>query len=89
MPGSESITTPSAADLTDLVVGLRNADTKVIFTETTQSEDLARTVAAELGHDVAIVQLYSGGLGPVGSRAETCVGMLVVNAELIATALAG
>jgi hypothetical protein len=40
-----------------------------------------------LGHDVAVVRLHTAGLGPAGTPAETYVGMLVENAELIVAGL--
>jgi zinc/manganese transport system substrate-binding protein len=87
IPGGTTAGSPSAADLADLVEEVRDAGVTAIFAETTQPDALARAVAAELGNDVAVIALYSGGLGPVGSPAATYVGMLVVNAELIAAGL--
>jgi zinc/manganese transport system substrate-binding protein len=89
IPGGTTVGSPSAADLADLVEALHDTGLTAVFAETTQSDDLARAVAAELGHNVAVISLYSGGLGPIGSPAETYVGMLVVNAESIVTGLAG
>jgi zinc/manganese transport system substrate-binding protein len=88
IPGGSTVGSPSAADLSDLVATLRDTGVTAIFAETTQSDSLAQAVAAELGRNVAVISLYSGGLGPTGSPADTYTGMLVVNAELIVAGLA-
>ena len=40
-----------------------------------------------LGFTVAVVELYTGSLGEPGSGADTLIGMLLVDAERIASAL--
>ena len=57
-----------------------------IFTETTSPGDLAAALADEVG-DVGVVELYAESLGERGSGAETYVGMMRTNAELIAEGL--
>ena len=61
----------------------------MIFAETTQPTRLAELVAAEVGDDIQVVSLYTESLGEPGSGAETLVGMLLTNAELITEALGG
>ena len=58
-----------------------------IFAEMTGSSALASAVAAEVGHEVEVVELYTGSLGEPGSGADTLVRMMLTNAELIAEAL--
>ena len=48
-----------------------------VFSETTVSDKLAQTVAAELEgcDEVHVLQLYTGALGPAGGGADSYVGM--------------
>jgi zinc/manganese transport system substrate-binding protein len=89
IPGGSSLGEPSSADLADLVERIRESGTSVIFAETTQPTRLAELVAAEVGDDIQVVSLYTESLGEPGSGAETLVGMLLTNAELITEALGG
>jgi zinc/manganese transport system substrate-binding protein len=59
----------------------------VIFAETTEPTALAEAVAAELGGDVEVVELFTESLGGPGSSAETLQEMLVTNAGRISEAL--
>ena len=61
---------------------------RAIFAESIDSTALAEAVAAEMGGRVAVVELLTGSLGPVGSEFDTLIGMLITDAGLIATALA-
>ena len=58
-----------------------------IFGETTQPTQLADALADEVGGDVEVVELYTESLGEPGSGADSYVGMLRTDAELIARAL--
>ena len=58
-----------------------------IFAETTQPTKLADALAAEVGSDVAVVELYTESLGEPGSGADTYIGMLRTDAQRIAEAL--
>ena len=87
IPGGSTLAEPSAADLAALVEILRSEGVRAIFTETTQSADLAEALAAELGGQVAVVSLYTGSLGEPGSGADTYIAMQRMNAERIAAAL--
>jgi zinc/manganese transport system substrate-binding protein len=73
-------------ELAELIVDL---GIPAIFAETTQSTDLAESLAGEVGREVAVVQLFTGSLGEPGSGAETYIGMMRTNAELITSALTG
>ena len=48
---------------------------------------VAHAVAGEVDWDVEIVDLYVGSVGPRGSGAETYLGMLRINADLMVSAL--
>lgn len=88
IPGGSTLADPSSAELASLVEVMRAEDVAALFTESTTSPALADAVAAELGQDVVVVELYSGSLGPPGSGADTLSGMLIINAERIASVLA-
>lgn len=83
---SDGVSGGALADLAEL---LRTTGVPAVFTEETASTELADTLAAEVGSDVEVVALYAETLGPEGSEAETYAGMMRLNAERIAGALAG
>ncbi len=87
VPGGSTLAEPSSQDLADLVATIRGENVTAIFVESTEPAVLAEAVAAEVGRDIAIVELYTGSLGEPGSGAETLIGMLLVNAERIAESL--
>jgi zinc/manganese transport system substrate-binding protein len=89
VPGGSTLGAPSSEQLAHLVDVLTSEDVLVIFAETTQPAALAEIVADEVGEDVEVVTLYTGSLGEPGTDAGTYLGMLRVNAERIANALAG
>lgn len=89
IPSVSTAADPSAAGLADLVTRMRNEAVCTLFTETTASTRLAETVAAELDNcaAVAVVQLYTGSVGPLGSGAESYIGMMRSNTDAIVGAL--
>ena len=87
--GGSTMAEPSASDLAALVKVLIESDIRAIFAETTSPDTLAQAVAAELGGDVEVYELYSGSLGEPGSEAETYDAMMRANADIIASALGG
>jgi zinc/manganese transport system substrate-binding protein len=89
IPGGSTLGDPSSEELAALVDLMRQEGASAIFAETTQPSALSEAVAAELGEDVEVVGLYTGSLGEPGSNADTLIGMLLTNAELIAEALGG
>jgi zinc/manganese transport system substrate-binding protein len=88
IPGGDTLASPSASALAELVHEIDEHDLPAIFAENIGSTDLARTLAAESGVEVSVVTLYTGSLGEPGSGADTYSGMLLTNARLIADALA-
>ncbi len=90
IPSVSTLAEPSAADLASLIAVMRAEDVCTVFTETTVSDKLAQTVAAELTHcdSVQVLQLYSGALGVAGSGAETYLGMFRANVDTIVAGLA-
>jgi zinc/manganese transport system substrate-binding protein len=87
IPGGTTLAAPSSAELARLVETMEHEGATVIFAETSQPTALAESVAAELGDDVEVVELYTESLGPPGSGAESLTEMLFTNARRIAEAL--
>jgi zinc/manganese transport system substrate-binding protein len=87
IPGTSTLAEASASDLADLVVQMRSVGTPAIFVESNRPARLAEVVAEEVGHTVRVVRLYTGTLGAPGTGADTYIGLLRTNAELIVQAL--
>jgi zinc/manganese transport system substrate-binding protein len=68
---------------------MRDEGVCALFSETTVSDRLAQTVAAELDYcdTVQVLQLYTGALGPAGSGADTYRGMMQANIDTIVSGL--
>lgn len=79
---------PSAAGIEELAEVIEAESIQAVFGETTQSTRLAEALAAEVGGNVEVVELFSESLGDDGSGAETYLAMMQLNADLIAEALA-
>jgi ABC-type Zn uptake system ZnuABC Zn-binding protein ZnuA len=67
---------------------MEEADSNVIFAETTEPTALAEAIASELGSEAQVVELYTESLGEPGSEADTLPEMLITNARRISEALA-
>ena len=87
VPGGAALANPSSAELSALVATIEQEQVPAIFTETIEPDALARAVAAEIGYDVEVVELYTGSLGLPGSDGDTLVKMLTTNVRRIAEAL--
>lgn len=77
----------SAKELEELAHVIEDEGIPAIFAETTGSTDLADALADEVGGEVQVVALFSESLGEDGSGAETYIGMMRTNTELIVGAL--
>ena len=88
IPSTSSRAEPSSAHLAELVELIVEQGVPAIFVENEAAEGVAEAVAAEAGADVQVVGLYAPWLGEPGSGADTLAGMLRVNAQRIAEALA-
>lgn len=77
---------PSAADVAAIVREIEEAGVRAIFPENVANADTLETIARETGVEVGPT-LATGALGEEGSDAETYVGLLQSNAEIIATSL--
>jgi len=85
IPGMSTLAEPSASNLVDLIGTMEAHGICTIFTETTVSDSLAQTVAAELSNcdEVQVLPLYTGALGPTGSGADSYIGMFRANIDTI------
>ena len=88
VPGGTTLAEPSSAALASLVELMQIEDIRVIFSENTEPAAVAEAVAAEVGPNVSVVELFTGSLGGPGSGAETLIDLLLTNAMRIAGALA-
>jgi zinc/manganese transport system substrate-binding protein len=73
------------ADLADI---MQAEGIHAVFSDSTESGELAEALAAEVGGETEVVALHLCSLGEPGSGAETYFEMMSTNAELIAGALA-
>jgi ABC-type Zn uptake system ZnuABC Zn-binding protein ZnuA len=87
IPSGSDMAEPSAASLAGLATLINELGVPAIFTENISSPDLANTLAAETGTNVAVVPLFSDSIGEQGSGAETYIAMMRTNGERIANAL--
>lgn len=89
IPSISTVAEPSAADLAGLATAMADQGVCAIFTDSTVSDRLAQTIAAELKtcEEVRVVQLYSGALGPPGSDADSYIGMMRANVAAIVEGL--
>lgn len=87
IPAGTTLAEPSSADLAELVEVMQEEGVQVAFTNTADSSALSDAVAAEVGGDVQVVNLYVGSLGGPDSGAEDYLSMMRTNADLISSAL--
>ena len=87
VPGGSTLGNPSSEELAHLVRVIEQQDVRALFVETTQPSALAEALAAEVGGEVEVIELYTGSLGAPGSGADTLIGMLLTNARRIAEGL--
>lgn len=92
VPGTTDTAQPSARDIARLVELIRTEDVQVIFVGRTASRglnQLAATIASEVGSDVRILPLLTGSLAPQGEPGDTYLGFLQFNVEQILTGVRG
>jgi ABC-type Zn uptake system ZnuABC Zn-binding protein ZnuA len=81
--GASEVAEPSTGAMAELVGTIKAEQVPAIFVETTVSDQLARVIAQEVGHGVKVLRLYTDSLGPPGSGADTYVGMMRTNMDMI------
>lgn len=81
IPSVSTLAEPTAAALANLISTMKAENICTIFLETTARDQLARTLEKELTgcEEVRLIPLYTGSLGPVGSDADTYIGMMRAN----------
>jgi zinc/manganese transport system substrate-binding protein len=84
IPAGTTLADPSSSDLASLASVMREEGVNVIFANVAEPSKLADAVAAEVGTDVRVVPIFVESLGEPGSPADTYIGMMQANAELIA-----
>ncbi len=85
-----SITTggdASSADVEALAELIAAEDVPAIFGESSNSAQVAEALAESIGGHVEVVELFTESLGEDGTGAETYIGLIRTDAELIADAL--
>jgi zinc/manganese transport system substrate-binding protein len=87
IPGGSTLADPSSAEVAALVRLIEDLELPAIFVETVSPSALADALAAEVDHEVAVVELFTDSLGPAGSGADTLTDLLRTNASRIAEAL--
>lgn len=83
VPGGSTLGDPSSEELAQLVRVIEDEEVHALFVETTQPSALAEALAAEVGDEIEVIELYTGSLGAPGSGADTLIGMLLTNARRI------
>lgn len=89
VPSASTLAEVDPRTLADLIEVIRAENVPAIFAEISANTDLAETVAAEVGHAVQIVTLYSDSLSDSEGPASTYLDYIRYNARLIVEALGG
>lgn len=87
IPAATTEAETSAAGFAELIEIIEDSGVSAIFGSTTESTNLAETIAGEVGRDVQVLSLYTGSLGEEGSGAETYIGMMTTSTERIVEGL--
>ena len=86
IPVSGTMGQTNPAQLEELAEIIEHEGVTAIFAETLHSTDDADALASRVG-DIEVVTLHTGSLGPPGSGAETYLGFMRANAQLIVDGL--
>lgn len=87
IPAGSTSDAASGGNLSDLADTIRAEDVPAIFADRSSADELASTLAAEVG-DVEVVELFTESLGGPGTGGDTYLDMMRTNARRIADALA-
>ncbi|MEM9563434.1 MAG: metal ABC transporter substrate-binding protein [Actinomycetota bacterium] len=87
IPSGSTLDGASAGDLAELAELIEDEGVPAIFSDTSSSDALVETLAAEVG-DVEVVELFSESLGDGDSEGATYLEMVRTNATRISAALA-
>ena len=86
IPGGSTLDGTSAQTIAELAEVIEDEGVAAIFSDTSSSDELAQTLAGEVG-DVQVVELFTESLGDQDSEGATYLEMVRSNAERIAEAL--
>jgi zinc/manganese transport system substrate-binding protein len=89
IPAATTEAETSPAEFAALVALIEAEGVSAIFGSTTEPVELAGAIASEVGHEVEVIQLYTGSLGEAGSGAETYLDMMRASTDSIVDALTG
>ncbi|MEL6893554.1 MAG: metal ABC transporter substrate-binding protein, partial [Actinomycetota bacterium] len=87
VPSGSTTESVSAGELAELAEVVEAEGVPAIFADTSSSDELAQTLADEVG-DIAVVELFSESLGDADSDGATYLAMVRTNADRISAALA-
>lgn len=89
IPSLSALAEPSAGEMAALISIMNAQNICAIFTETTLSDNLAQTMAAELDgcEKTAVSKLYTGAIGTADSGANSYISMMKANADAITNGL--
>lgn len=88
IPGGSTLDGTSAGDLAELAELITAEGVPAIFSDVSASDQLAQTLADEVGGSIAVVELFTESLGDADSEGSTYIDMVRTNATRIAEALA-
>ena len=88
IPSGSTIDGTSAGDLAELAELITDEGVPAIFSDVSASDQLAQTLADEVGGVVQVVELFTESLGDSDSEGATYIDMVRTNATRIAEALA-
>ena len=86
IPAGSTVDGASAQALAELAELIEAEGVPAIFADTSSSDELAQTLASEVG-DVDVIELFSESLGDEDSEGATYIDMVRTNADRIAAAL--
>ncbi|WP_433443781.1 metal ABC transporter substrate-binding protein [Nonomuraea sp. CA-141351] len=91
IPSFDTSAEVTGKDLADLVAAVKKAGVKAIFSESTLPPKTAQALATEAGTQVVGGEnsLYGDSLGPAGTGADSYLGMMRHNTDVIVGALGG
>ena len=88
IPGGSTIDGTSAGDLAELAELIIDEGVFAVLADVSASDQLAQTLADEVGGDIQVVELFTESLGDSDSDGATYIDMVRANATRIAEALA-
>ena len=88
IPSLDSQAQPSAGETSALIDAIQEQNVRAIFVEAALNPELAEQIASEAGVEI-VDTLYGDALAPEGSGAETYIGLMRTDTEIIVEALTG